>query len=119
MNEQQKGLVEHIVVAIESAGVLVLVVGAIAATVIFLNALPSHDYGAAYHQYRRHLGQGILLGLEFLVLGDIIRTVAIDPTPSNVGVLAGVVLIRTFLSFSLTVEIEGRWPWQRGDSGER
>lgn len=59
------------------------------------------------------LGRAILLGLEFLVAGDIIRTVAISPTISSVGVLAVIVLIRTVLSATLTVEIEGRWPWQR------
>ena len=64
--------------------------------------------------------RAILLGLEFLVAGDIIRTVAISPTFASVGVLAIIVLIRTFLSATLTVEIEGRWPWQRGhEEGER
>ena len=61
------------------------------------------------------LGRAILLGLEFLVAGDIIRTVAISPTVSSVGVLAVIVLIRTVLSATLTVEVEGRWPWQRSE----
>ena len=59
------------------------------------------------------LGRSILLGLEFLVAADIIHTVAVDPTLQSLSVLAGIVLIRTFLSFSLEVEIEGRWPWQK------
>lgn len=59
------------------------------------------------------LGRSILLGLEFLVAADIINTVAVEPTIQSLLVLAGIVLIRTFLSFSLEVEIEGRWPWQR------
>lgn len=66
-----------------------------------------------YRGYRRRVGRSILLGLEFLVAGDIIRTVAVAPTYASVGVLAVIVLIRTFLSFSLDLEITGRWPWQR------
>lgn len=61
---------------------------------------------------RQSIGQGILLGLELLVAGDIIRTVVVGPTFTSVGVLAVIVLIRTFLSFSLEVELTGRWPWQ-------
>ena len=63
-------------------------------------------------RFRQRLGQTILLGLELLVAGDIIRTVATQPTFSSVGILAIIVLIRTFLSFSLEVELTGRWPWQ-------
>lgn len=66
-----------------------------------------------YTSYRRQLARAILLGLEVLVAADIIATVAISPTLTSVGVLAGIVLVRTFLSFSLEVEIEGRWPWRR------
>jgi uncharacterized membrane protein len=66
-----------------------------------------------YEEYRRLLGRSILLGLEFLVAADIIRTVAIEPTFYNVGVLAIIVIIRTFLSFALGLEITGRWPWQK------
>ncbi|WP_052480876.1 DUF1622 domain-containing protein [Gilvimarinus agarilyticus] len=65
-----------------------------------------------YSQIRRRLGRGILLGLEFLVAADIIHTVAVELTFTTVGVLAIVVLIRTFLSFTLDLEITGRWPWQ-------
>jgi hypothetical protein len=68
---------------------------------------------AAYVRYRRALGRAILLGLEFLVAGDIIRTVAISPTFTSLGILAIIVAIRTFLSTELELEIEGRWPWQR------
>ena len=63
--------------------------------------------------FRSNLGRSILLGLEFLVAADIINTVAVEPTIQSLIVLAGIVLIRTFLSFSLEVEIEGRWPWQK------
>lgn len=67
---------------------------------------------------RSNLGRVILLGLEFLVAADIINTVAVAPTLESVAVLAGIVAIRTFLSFSLEMEIEGRLPWQRGERKE-
>jgi uncharacterized membrane protein len=70
------------------------------------------DFLNTYRRYRERLGQAILLGLEFLVAADIIGTVAVDPTFRNVGILGAVVAIRTFLSFALEVEIQGRWPWQ-------
>ena len=69
--------------------------------------------GPVYARFRRVLGRGILIGLELLVAADIIRTVAVTPTLESVGVLALIVLIRTFLSWSLEVEISGRWPWQK------
>jgi uncharacterized membrane protein len=68
---------------------------------------------AYFDKTRQHLGRGILLGLEFLVAADIIHTVAVELTFTTVGVLAVVVLIRTFLSFTLDVELTGKWPWQR------
>ena len=78
----------------------------------------NQDWNTAYEGLRANLARGILLGLEFLVAADIIGTVALTPTFESLGVLAGIVLIRTFLSFSLEVEIEGRWPWQRKSRGE-
>ena len=108
--------------AIEIAGIAVIVIGAVAATVTYLRQ--GGSIGAAgepHDQYRSSMGRSILLGLEFLVAADIIGTVAIEPTLNSLAVLAGIVLIRTFLSFSLEVEIEGRWPWQKGrhDAGAR
>jgi uncharacterized membrane protein len=70
-----------------------------------------------YRRFRQQLGRVILLGLELLVAADIIRTVAVSPTLESVGVLSGIVLIRTILSFSLQVELTGMWPWQRGRDG--
>ncbi|HSK40550.1 MAG TPA: DUF1622 domain-containing protein [Arenibaculum sp.] len=99
---------------LEAAGILVIVAGAVIATVYFVVTARRGDSEAAYHVYRTRLARGILLGLEFLVAADIIGTVAVDPTLDNLLVLGLIVLIRTFLSFSLEVEIEGRWPWQRG-----
>ena len=72
--------------------------------------------GDRYRLFRQQLGRSILLGLELLVAADIIRTVAVTPTLSSVSVLALIVLIRTFLSFSLELEITGRWPWQKAPS---
>lgn len=72
-----------------------------------------------YTGFRQQLGRAILLGLELLVAADIIRTVAVTPTLESVVVLAGIVLVRTFLSFSLEVELNGRWPWQRSERDER
>ena len=69
--------------------------------------------GRSTGEYRQLLGRSILLGLELLVAADIIRTVAVTPTFTSVGVLAVIVVIRTFLSFSLELEITGRWPWQK------
>jgi len=66
-----------------------------------------------YQRYKLLLGRGLSLGLEFLVAADVIRTVTLAPTLLNVGILGAIVLIRTFLSWSLVVEIEGRWPWQQ------
>jgi uncharacterized membrane protein len=99
---------------VDAVGVAVIVVGAFAATVIA--ALRLRRRGRpVYQPYRQQLGRSILLGLEFLVAADIIRTVAITPTFTSVGVLAGIVLIRTFLSFALELEITGRWPWDKRD----
>ena len=94
--------------AIDFVGVLVIIVGAILSTYRFL--FRAHE--SSYNRYRQDLGRSILLGLEFLIAGDIIRTVVVAPTLNNVIVLGIIVLIRTFLSIALHMEIEGRWPWQ-------
>lgn len=110
---------------IEVTGVAVMVIGAVAATVLFLHGgLVTVGWPVAFRRYRANLGRGILLGLELLVAADIIGTVAVTPSFQNLAVLGLIVLIRTFLSISLEVEIEGRWPWQgreaeRGGSGGR
>ncbi len=97
---------------IDAVGVAVIVGGAVIATAeTFLRK--RDDRGGVYETFRRRLGRSILLGLEFLVGADIIRTVAVTPTLESVAVLAGIVAIRTFLSFSLEVEMTGKWPWQR------
>ena len=106
-----EGTIEAVGGAIEGAGVVVIVIGGVVATVSFLRRLRTDDFNAAYRLYRRGLGRALLLGLEFLVAGDIVRTVTASPTLTDVAVLAGIVLIRTFLSVALEVETEGRWPW--------
>jgi uncharacterized membrane protein len=109
---------EHFVVAaarvVEFTGVAVLLVGALIAALAFAKRLMRHTPPQeAYHALRADLGRAILLGLEFLVIADIIGTVAIEPTLQNLGVLAVIVAIRTMLSFALELEVSGRWPWQR------
>jgi uncharacterized membrane protein len=99
---------------IEIVGISIIVFGAALASAAFLRDwIRARTFLEAYRRYRERLGQAILLGLEFLVAADIIGTVAVDPTFRNVGILAAIVSIRTFLSFALEVEIQGRWPWQQ------
>lgn len=97
---------------IEVVGVITIIVGGTASTIQYFRQ-SSINAEKAYEDFRGSLGKAILLGLEFLVAGDIIGTVAVEPTFQSLGVLALIVLIRTFLSFSLEVEIKGRWPWQK------
>ncbi|MFC9663579.1 DUF1622 domain-containing protein [Nocardia sp. NPDC127606] len=99
---------------LDGAGVAAIVIGGFVGTVRFLRQLAMREeFELAYRTYRRGLGRAILLGLEFLVAADIIRTVAIAPTFTSVGVLALIVLVRTFLSYSLELELTGQWPWQK------
>jgi uncharacterized membrane protein len=97
---------------VDLAGVVVIVLGIAWAT----RTLAPRAAGAGmdrYRAFRQQIGRAILLGLELLVAGDIIRTVAVSPTFASVGVLAAIVGVRTFLSFTLEAELTGRWPWQR------
>jgi uncharacterized membrane protein len=97
---------------IDAVGVAAIVVGAAAAIVVAVHRLRRGE-ADVYTHFRRWLGRSILLGLELLVAADIVRTVASQPTLAGVTALGAVVLIRTFLSFSLELEITGRWPWQK------
>ncbi len=109
-----KHTIELIVSAFELAGVAVLVIGSILAFVrSIVSLIRFRDGPAAYRHLRLYLGRSIVVGLEFLIAADIIRSVAIEPTFASVGVLGLIVLVRTFLSWSLEVEINGEWPWQR------
>jgi uncharacterized membrane protein len=108
--------VELVGKAVDLAGVFVIVLGVLISSGVFLlRAHRTNDYQSAYVDYRRRLGRGLLLGLELLVAGDIIRTIAVNPSLESVAVLAVIVLIRTFLSFALELEISGRFPWQKQD----
>ncbi|SJZ30378.1 Uncharacterized membrane protein [Enhydrobacter aerosaccus] len=99
---------------VELIGIVVLIVGALAATVMAgLRLVRGGNPRDCYHDLRADLGRAILLGLEFLVIADIIGTVAVEPTLQNLGVLAVIVTIRTLLSFALELEVSGRWPWQK------
>jgi uncharacterized membrane protein len=102
----------------EAAAVVVLTAGVIGGAVIAGRDLIQRRRDS-YRRVRSFIGRSILLGLEIFVAADLIRTVAVDPSIQSVGVLAIIVLIRTFLSFSMDVEIEGRLPWHPGDRGMR
>lgn len=107
-----KDIINYLTLIMELGGVLVIIIGALIAIVVFIKSFLNKD-PLAYETLRSSLGKSILLGLEFLVAADIINTVAIDPSLSSVTVLGLIVLIRTFLSFSLNVEIDGRLPWKK------
>ncbi|RXZ48357.1 DUF1622 domain-containing protein [Agromyces binzhouensis] len=104
---------------ITRAGEVIDLLGVVAIVVGVLYAMADaairriRNLGPVYTRFRRVLGRGILIGLELLVAADIIRTVAVTPTIESVTVLALIVVIRTFLSWSLEVEISGHWPWQK------
>ncbi|HJP60883.1 MAG TPA: DUF1622 domain-containing protein [Gemmatimonadaceae bacterium] len=114
--------IEAVSRGVEITGIAVMIIGGLIASGVFLSRWRSSrvprtpDFEKLFRDLRANLGRAILLGLEFLVAADIIGTVAIDPNFRNLGVLALIVAIRTFLSFSLEVEISGRWPWQESVS---
>ena len=98
--------------ALDLVGVLVVAVGSVLSLARFLLRCKA-QFGESYRLLREDVGRAILLGLEFLIAGDIIRSVVVDPTIENIFTLGLIVLIRTFLSMTLQLEVEGRWPWQR------
>ncbi len=113
--EYFRHIMEVVGTSVDGVGVFIVAGGMVVATVRLVPRLRdrSHDTGNYYSLYRQDVGRAILLGLEFLIAGDIIRTVVVAPTLQNVVVLGLIVLIRTFLSLSLQLEIEGKLPWQR------
>jgi uncharacterized membrane protein len=107
--------IEYLALVIEIMAVLVIAIGVMYAIASFLVARYGSQQLRGYDkQFRARLGNSLLIGLEILVAADIIRTVALEPTLDSIASLGLLVLIRTFLSWSLVVEIEGRWPWQSG-----
>ncbi len=106
--------VEHIVRVVEAAGIAVLIIGGLVAFGGYLrDSLRAETRAVAYTRLRSALARVILLGLEILLLADIILTIVVEATLESVAILAGIVLIRIVLSFSLEVEIDGVWPWNR------
>jgi uncharacterized membrane protein len=111
----------HVVIEWAALGIEILAVSVIVAAVVItavtrgtVRYLFKLDKQGAYESYKSQLGKGLVLGLELLVAADVVRTVNVAPTLRSVAVLGLLVLVRTFLSWSLAVEIEGHWPWQRG-----
>ena len=112
--EQVHAFADLLARLIELVGVAIIIGGGAFATAAYLRqGFRTADWRSAYDQYRSNLGRAILLGLELLVAADIISTITAPLTFESVGLLGSIVIIRTFLSFSLETEIEGCWPWQR------
>jgi len=115
-------LVSEVVRGVEAVGAGIMVVGGLGAFLVFASsALQAGKAQGSYDALRRNLGRCILLGLEVLIVADIVRTIIVDPTLESVAVLGAIVVIRILLSFSLEVEIDGLWPWRRWqlDRGKR
>jgi len=113
MLEMVKPIAEWGAAFMEVVGISIIVLLALYSIIYgFVLLLKQGKLEIAFREIRQRLGQGILLGLEFLVAADIIYTVAVELTFKTVGVLAIIVAIRTFLSFSLELELTGNWPWQ-------
>ncbi len=96
---------------LDAAGVVIVAVGSFLSVAQFI-VRRGPDFGQSYRLLRENVGRAILLALEFLIAGDIIRSVVVDPTVLNIVTLGMIVVIRTFLSMTLQLEVEGRWPWQ-------
>ncbi len=106
-------IVEYVAFAIEVLAVVVIAIGVVYAfSVYFVGRTNSSSGQRIIKEFRERLGHTLLTGLEILVAADVIRTVALEPSLENVAILGLLVVIRTFLSWSLEVEIEGRWPWK-------
>ena len=107
-------VISDVVRVVEAVGAGIMVLGGLVALIVFVVAIADEDRRpTAYKELRQNLGRSILLGLEVLIIGDIVRTIIVDPTLESVAVLGAIVLIRIVLSFSLEVEIDGTWPWSR------
>jgi uncharacterized membrane protein len=111
-----EAVMEVVVVSFEIAGIVLLAVGSTRALLVAVVAWSRGERGGVYQRARREVGQAILLGLEVLIIADIVQTVTIDPTIESAATLALIVLVRTFLSFSLEIELEGVAPWRRREA---
>lgn len=116
-------IVHYSTITLEVAGMSVIMVGAVVSSAAFLWRLRGARFEDNFRRYRADLGRNILIALELLIAADILNSLVIDPSLNGLAVLAGIVAIRTFLSFSLDVEINGYWPWQSaratGGRGDR
>jgi uncharacterized membrane protein len=111
-------VISEVVKVVEAVGAGIMVLGALGALLTFVyRALRTETSHESYDELRRNLGRGILVGLEVLIVADIVRTIIVNPTIESVGVLGVIVVIRIALSFSLEVEIDGFWPWRRWQLG--
>lgn len=111
--------ISHVVDVVEAVGAGIMVIGGLGVLLVFLpRVLREGSGGGAYEELRRNLGRSILLGLEVLIVADIIRTIIVEPTIESVGVLGIIVVVRILLSFSLEVEMDGTWPWRRRSGGQ-
>jgi uncharacterized membrane protein len=107
-------IVSNVVKAVEAVGGSIMILGGLGAFLVFIgDARHPASRAGSYQRLRRNFGRSILLGLEVLIVADIVRTIIVDQTLQSVGVLAVIVIIRILLSFSLEVEIDGVWPWSR------
>jgi uncharacterized membrane protein len=107
-------VVSEVVKVVEAVGAGIMIIGGLGAFLMYLaRAVRSEAAPESYDELRRNLGRCILLGLEVLIVADIVRTIIVDPTLESVGVLGIIVVIRIILSFALEVEIDGVWPWRR------
>jgi uncharacterized membrane protein len=117
MDQHFSSMLQWTTRALEVAGIVAIVLGIfVASTKALLHHAREGSHDRQFREFRASIGRAILLGLEFLVAADIINTVAIEPTLESLAVLAGIVAIRTFLSFALEVEISGQVPWRRAPS---
>ena len=120
IEELLQNSVPTVVQTIELLGVAIIAIGVLVTMIQFALAIARKEkIDEAVGTLRSNLGRAILVGLELLVAADIIHTVLVDLTLQSVAALAGIVIIRTLLSFSLEAEIEGRWPWQRAAEAKR
>ena len=112
--------ISEIVKVVEAAGAGIMVLGGLGSFAVFVpRALHPKTAKGSYDELRRNLGRCILLGLEVLIIADIVRTIIVDPTLESVAVLGIIVVIRILLSFALEVEIDGLWPWRRWQLARR
>lgn len=113
---ETRTVLEGVVQIFEVAGVAVMVAGALWALLMAGRAVARGERRSAYELARHHLGRSMLLGLEILIVADIVATITIDLSIESAATLGIIVLVRTFLSFSLDIELEGRVPWRRAES---